>query len=134
MKWISLAAFAAALSVSSVSAQTADPSGVYVNETGETRVRVARCGPVHCGTIIGVNGQTIDENNPDPSLRARSLIGVLMIADIKPAEGGFSGQLYNYKDGRTYAGKAVFEGGAMRLSGCVLGGLICRTQVWARAN
>jgi uncharacterized protein (DUF2147 family) len=27
-----------------------------------------------------------------------------------------------------------FEGKAMQLSGCVLGGLICRSQTWTKVN
>ena len=117
------------------SAQPADPSGTYLSETGDTRVRIARCGPAYCGTIISVQGEAKDVNNPDPKLKGRNLIGVQMISNIQPAADGFTGQLYNYKDGKTYNGKMSFAGGkAMQLSGCVLGGLICRSQTWAKVN
>lgn len=117
------------------SAQPADPSGTYLSETGDTRVRIARCGGAYCGTIISVQGEAKDVNNPDPKLKARNLVGVQMISNIQPAADGFTGQLYNYKDGKTYNGKMSFAGGkAMQLSGCVLGGLICRSQTWAKVN
>ena len=117
------------------SAQPADPSGTYLSETGETRVRIARCGGAYCGTIISVQGDAKDVNNPDPKLKGRSLVGIQMISNIQPAAEGFTGQLYNYKDGKTYNGKMNFAGGkAMQLSGCVLGGLICRSQTWAKVN
>src|SRR3712207_4622454 len=108
------------------SAQPADPSGTYLSETGDTRVRIARCGGAYCGTIISVQGEAKDVNNPDPKLKGRNLVGIQMISNIQPAADGFTGQLYNYKDGKTYNGKMSFAGGkAMQLSGCVLGGLIC---------
>ncbi|MBJ6125454.1 DUF2147 domain-containing protein [Microvirga splendida] len=117
------------------SAQPADPSGTYLSETGETRVRIARCGGAYCGTIIAVQGEAKDVNNPDPKLKGRNLVGVQMISNIQPSAEGFTGQLYNYKDGKTYSGKMSFAGGkAMQLSGCVLGGLICRSQTWAKVN
>jgi uncharacterized protein (DUF2147 family) len=117
------------------SAQPADPSGTYLSETGETRVRIARCGGAYCGTIISLQGEAKDVNNPDPKLKSRNLVGVQMISNIQPAADGFTGQLYNYKDGKTYNGKMSFAGGkAMQLSGCVLGGLICRSQTWAKVN
>ncbi|MBM1173358.1 DUF2147 domain-containing protein [Microvirga arabica] len=117
------------------SAQPADPSGTYLSETGETRVRIARCGGAYCGTIISVQGEAKDVNNPDPKLKSRNLVGIQMISNIQPAADGFTGQLYNYKDGKTYNGKMSFAGGkAMQLSGCVLGGLICRSQTWAKVN
>ena len=118
-----------------VSAQPADPSGTYLSETGETRVRIARCGGAYCGTIISVQGEAKDVNNPDPKLKGRNLVGIQMISNIQPAADGFTGQLYNYKDGRTYSGKMSFAAGkTMQLSGCVFGGLICRSQTWAKVK
>jgi uncharacterized protein (DUF2147 family) len=115
-------------------AQPADPSGTYLSETGETRVRIAKCGQAYCGTILSVQGEAKDVHNPDASLKNRDLVGIQMISDIRPAPDGFTGKLYNYKDGRTYTGKMTFAGKAMQLSGCVLGGLICRSQTWAKLN
>ncbi|MGO4704293.1 DUF2147 domain-containing protein [Microvirga sp. 2MCAF38] len=137
MKFVNLAApLALGLSILSqaASAQPADPTGTYLSESGETRVKIAKCGQVFCGTIISVQGEAKDANNPDPALKTRNLVGVHMISDIKPAGEGFTGQLYNYKDGKTYTGKMNFQGQAMKLSGCVLGGLICRTQTWSKVN
>lgn len=116
-------------------AQGQDPIGTYLSETGDTRVRIARCGGAYCGTIVAVRGETKDVNNPDPALKTRNLVGVRMISDIRPSGEGFEGSLYNYKDGKTYSGRMSFQGGgAMQLSGCVLGGLICRTQTWTKVN
>ncbi len=134
MKSLSLAALGLFLLTGMAQAQPADPSGTYLSESGETRVKIAKCGAVHCGTIVSVQGEGKDVNNPDASLRGRSLVGVQMISDIKPSSEGFSGQLYNYKDGKTYTGKMSFEGKAMKLSGCILGGLICRSQTWTKVN
>jgi uncharacterized protein (DUF2147 family) len=135
MKRTILAVFGLVLLALPASAQPADPSGTYLSETGETRVRIARCGPAYCGTIISVQGEAKDVNNPDPKLKERNLVGIQMISNIQPNGDGFTGQLYNYKDGKTYSGKMSFAGGkAMQLSGCVFGGLICRSQTWAKVN
>ena len=134
MKSPSLAAVALFLLTGAAQAQSPDPSGTYLSESGDTRVRIARCGSAYCGTIVAVQGEAKDVNNPDAGLKGRNLFGVQMISNIQPAGGGFSGQLYNYKDGKTYTGKMSFEGKAMQLSGCVLGGLICRSQTWTKVN
>jgi uncharacterized protein (DUF2147 family) len=116
-------------------AQPQDPSGTYLSESGETRVRIAKCGTAYCGTIVAVRGAAKDVNNPDPNQRSHNLVGVQMISDIRPSGDGFTGSLYNYKEGKTYSGKMSFQGGnAMQLSGCVLGGLICRSQTWTKVN
>ena len=135
MKSILFAALGTLVLAGPALAQAQDPSGTYLSETGDTRVRIAKCGGAHCGTIIAVQGETKDVNNPDPKMQTRNLVGVQMISNIVPASDGFTGSLYNYKDGKTYSGKMSFKGGnAMQLSGCVLGGLICRSQTWTKVN
>lgn len=131
-----LALLGAALVAAPALAQGADPSGTWLSESGETRVRIARCGGAYCGTIIGVKGEARDVNNPDPAQKSRPLVGVQMISDIRPTgDGGFQGALYNPKDGKTYSGKMrLKDAAALELSGCVMGGLICRSQTWTKVN
>jgi uncharacterized protein (DUF2147 family) len=63
------------------------------------------------------------------------MVGVQMISDIRPTGDGFSGQLYNPQDGKTYTGKLkLMSPKTLQLSGCVFGGLICRSQTWTKAN
>ncbi len=90
-------------------AQGQDPTGTFLSETGDTRVRIARCGGAYCGTIVSVRGETKDVNNPDPAFKTRNLVGVRMISDIRPSGDGFEGSLYNYKDGKTYSGRMSFR-------------------------
>ena len=135
MRALVLAVLVAATVPALAAAQAPDPSGVYLSESGNTRVRIAPCGNWYCGTILGIKGDPRDVSNPDPKLRDRSLVGLNIISDFKPSGDGFEGTLYSYKDGKTYTGKATFAAsGAMQLSGCVFGGLICRTQVWTKVN
>jgi uncharacterized protein (DUF2147 family) len=132
-----IAAFlAAAISIPAVAvAQPPDPSGTWLTQSGEARIRIARCGPVWCGTIAWVSGPPKDSNNPDPAKRDRNLVGLQMISDIRPSGDGFEGRLYNFQDGRTYIGRMKLRGqNAMEMSGCALGGLICRRQTWARVD
>src|SRR4051812_33702626 len=102
MKPLILAALGALLAPAA-QAQPQDPSGTWLSQSGETRVRIARCGTAFCGTIVAVKTDAKDVNNPDPTKRGRSLVGVQMISDIRPAGDGFTGQLYNYQDGKTYS-------------------------------
>ncbi|KAA2235314.1 DUF2147 domain-containing protein [Salinarimonas soli] len=136
MRTIAITGLALAFLAGPALAQTADPSGVWQSETGDTRVRIARCGDAYCGTIVAVRGETKDVNNPNEALRSRNLVGARMIEEIRPVQGGgFQGQLYNFRDGKTYTGKMTLKSAsAMELSGCVLGGLICRSQTWTKAN
>lgn len=111
----------------------ADPTGTWATESGDTRVRIAKCGAVLCGTIVWTRSGGKDTANPDPALRERNLAGIRMIDKIQPAgPDKWTGSLYNYRDGKTYSGQMRLKGGGLEVSGCVLGGLFCRSQVWSR--
>lgn len=74
-----------------------------------------------------------DLENPDTALRARSLIGVEIIRDLRriaPDEWG-DGAVYNPDDGRTYSGRIRLKNGALNLRGCALK-ILCQTQTWRR--
>jgi uncharacterized protein (DUF2147 family) len=138
MNYVPMACTLLALAVPALAgpalAQSGDPSGTWLSQSGETRVRIARCGGVYCGTIVAASHPK-DANNPDPAKRDRSLVGVQMITDVKPSGDGFSGQLYNPQDGKTYTGKLkLVTPQSLELSGCVMGGLFCRAQTWTRVN
>lgn len=115
-------------------ARGADPSGIWLTETGGSRVRVAACATGYCGTIVGAPGNALDARNPDPALRGRSVIGV-RILDAPTADGsGYSGTLYNPSDGKTYSGSLTLTGpNTLAVSGCVLA-VLCKRQTWTRAN
>ena len=46
--------------------------------------------------------------------------------------GSYEGEITKPSNGKTYSGKAKLSGNSLKLSGCVLGGLICESQTWGR--
>jgi uncharacterized protein (DUF2147 family) len=131
--WIAVIAGAAGWGAPPALAQ--DITGTWLTETQTSRVRIAPCGAARCGTIVWVQNDTKDVNNPDPERRARSLVGLRMISDLKRDGESWSGSLYNPLDGRTYAGKFKLKSTReAELSGCVLGGLVCRSQTWSKVD
>lgn len=42
----------------------------------------------------------------------------------------YSGKITDPETDKTYSGKATLSGTSLRMSGCVFGGLICRSQNW----
>jgi len=117
------------------SAQNAgDPTGLWLTETGDSKVRIARCGAGYCGTLASVSGPGLDIQNPDASLKGRRLVGVQIMNANRPKGDGFEGTLYNPKDGKTYAGSMVPKGpNTVEVSGCVMS-VFCKTQTWKRVN
>jgi uncharacterized protein (DUF2147 family) len=126
-------------------ASAGDPRGNWLTENGRAKVAIVNCGAALCGNIVALKEPNdpatgkpkTDQNNADAAKRARPMIGVQIVIDMKP--GGtadkWSGQVYNAEDGKTYSGSiTLVNATTLNLQGCALGGLICKTQTWTRTN
>ena len=54
------------------------------------------------------------------------------IGKMTPSGGAYSGTITDPASDKTYSGSAKLSGNTLKMSGCVLGGLICKTQNWKR--
>lgn len=112
------------------------PTGTWLSQSGETRVRIAPCGGQLCGTIVWMKQPGKDEQNPDASKRGRDLVGSTMLTMSPSGSNQWSGSLYRYTDGQTFKGSLTMAGpNTLQLQGC--GGplnAICRSQTWSRVN
>ena len=62
-------------------------------------------------------------------------VGQQVFFNMKPhGENVWTGSAFNPEDGKTYSGKMSLSGDRLTTSGCVLGGLICKSVSWARAR
>jgi uncharacterized protein (DUF2147 family) len=125
-------------------AAAADPNGTWLTEGGKSHVRIAHCGSAICGRIVWLKEPNdpetgkpkTDKRNADAGKQSRPMIGVEIVLSMKPAGADkWTGQVYNAEDGKTYSGSITMDGpGALKLEGCALGGLVCKTQDWSRVN
>ena len=97
-------------------------AGLWLREDGTAQVRFAPCGDAVCGFVAWVQ---------DPA--HASDIGLKVFSDMKTADPGeWKGSAFNPEDGKTYTGKMLLEGAGLKTSGCVFGGLICKSVNWTR--
>ncbi|WP_027164868.1 DUF2147 domain-containing protein [Mesorhizobium sp. WSM3224] len=53
------------------------------------------------------------------------------IGSLKAAgDNKYAGSITDPANDKTYSGKATLSGTSLKMSGCVLGGLICKSQTW----
>lgn len=117
-----LIASALALAMLTGAAQ-ADVSGTWRSQSGKTQVRIAPAGGGYVGTIVATSVRS-----------ACSAAGTRMIS-MRGSGREFAGQLVNPENCKTYKGKLqVLDDNRLKLSGCVVGGLFCRSQVWTRVK
>lgn len=112
-------------------AQAGGIDGVWKTEKG-WKVKIYKCGSSHCGKVV--DGTSVkDVHNPNKALKSRKVVGVRMIWGMKKSGSKYAGKLYNPNDGKTYTGKiVVLSASSIKLSGCVFGGLICKSQTWSK--
>ncbi len=130
-----LFAIAATLTIAAMPVLAQDANGTWLTESGETRIRIAPCGGNYCGNVVWQKTPGKDVNNPDASKQNRPVVGITMFTGKKSGDGEWTGQLYNFQDGKTYTGKLKLSNpNALTLSGCIMGGIICRSQTWTRVS
>ncbi|MGL4242007.1 MAG: DUF2147 domain-containing protein [Beijerinckiaceae bacterium] len=119
-----LLAAALACGATLASPALADPTGTWLRDNGNSRVRFAKCGDSYCGTLVWVK----DADSP-------SKPGQRIFYDMKESgANSWTGKAFNPEDGKTYAGKMTISGASMTTSGCVLGGMVCRSVSWRKVN
>ena len=138
-----IAIFAALLAAPSARAQGAgEPTGVWLTQAGDARVRVSKCGGGICGVIVGLKQPIdpatgkpqVDDKNPNPALARRPMIGLPLFDGMRAAgPGRWSGQIYNADDGGTYASNVGVTGpDRLRVEGCM--GALCGGETWTRVG
>jgi uncharacterized protein (DUF2147 family) len=101
------------------------------DDNGNTGIiRVTQCGQSLCGTLIEAfdpSGATMQSPN----------VGRQIIWETNPTgePGEYRGMLYAPDRDRDYRSRLQLSGNALSVSGCVMGGAICREGgSWQRAN
>lgn len=134
-------ALAAALTLAATPALAADPvEGVWLTQSGSGRVKIAPCAALAqrlCGAIVWLrdpeNAKAHDNNNPDPALKSRTILGLPMLWGFKPAGPGrwTGGKIYDPESGKTYDSKiSIRPDGALKVEGCIV--VVCQAQTWRR--
>jgi uncharacterized protein (DUF2147 family) len=131
-------ALAAAPMLAHAQSTRLDVTGVWMTQARDGRVDISDCGNGSpCGRIIWIEPRQdeppVDARNPNPTLRNRPLVGILMISGFTKRDDQWrGGRIYEPSSGRTYASNLrLAADGTLRVSGCV--GPFCQAQTWTRA-
>ncbi|MGB8398371.1 DUF2147 domain-containing protein [Bradyrhizobium sp.] len=118
------------------------PTGTWLTQAGDARVKVSKCGGGICGVIVGLKEPIdpatgkpqIDDKNPNPTLAKRPVIGLSLFSGMLPAgPDKWSGPIYNADDGNSYNSHISVSGpDTLRVEGCV--GALCGGETWTRVG
>ncbi|MDP2173098.1 MAG: DUF2147 domain-containing protein [Candidatus Cloacimonadaceae bacterium] len=79
----------------------------------------------------------VDKDNPEASLRARPLMGLVVLTglNVKANAKYDGGKIYDPKSGKTYSSKAEFDGiDNLKLRGYIGVSIVGRTDTWTRTT
>ena len=106
-------------------AATAGSEDIFCNwsrEDGAARVKVANCGSQICATNTWIK---------DP-IKQNEKVGDRLIFTIKAANDEWSGSAYDPQRKLKLSAKLKATGESMVTTGCIIGGLICRSTHWVK--
>jgi len=110
-------------------------TGKWMTGEKDSIVEIGPCGNAVCGRITrilkpGQDGSApIDKLNPDPALRNRSVVGLMVLTGFMPDGDAWKGRIYNPRAGKTYKSYlARNPDGSLKVKGCV--GPMCKEFTW----
>ena len=105
--------------------------GLWKNPIGSAIIAIGRCRNALCGKVVWASARGRREVAQNTS----NVVGTTVLTGLKPARGHWAGSLYIPDDNIHVSARLEPIGaGRMKLTGCGLFGLVCRTQVWTRVE
>ena len=113
--------------------QPAGPiEGHWLNPQRTVLIRLAPCGEAMCGTVTWAaqRAQQAAKKGAD------TLVGARLLSDFRPTKNDqWKGKVFVPDLDLRVGGKIqVIDESRLKVSGCVLGGMMCRSQVWTRSD
>ncbi|MBO0750388.1 MAG: DUF2147 domain-containing protein [Porphyrobacter sp.] len=105
--------------------------GVWINPAQTVKVETSSCGASLCGAVVWA---TPDARAAAKKAGTDPLIGVQLLRKYRrTASGGWQGEVFVPDMKRVFFSRIEQSGrDKLKISGCILRGLICRSQTWTR--
>lgn len=125
--------FLLALTLAAATGGTADPAvGLWTNPKGSLTVRTRRCGAQLCATVVSAS-ERAKVKAADAGVA--QLVGTEIFSDYRRDRDGWAGTLFVPDKGKRVSSTLELAGGnRVKISGCLIGRMICKSQVWTRAD
>lgn len=112
--------------------------GEWLSPKKDSRLLIYRQANTYFGKITwGTGGSVKDEKNPDPSLRSRDVIGLVILKDFQydGHQTWSGGTIYDPREGKTYSCKMTLkDANNLSIRGYVGVSLFGRSEVWTKVK
>lgn len=113
------------------SAPRAPIEGLWKNPIGSAIIAITPCGRALCGKVVWASAR----GRREAAKGAPNVVGTVVLTGLRPAHGRWTGTLF-IPDDNVHVSAHLEPVGArqLKLTGCAVAGLFCRTQVWIRTE
>lgn len=105
--------------------------GTWINPKRSVTVVTSACGKLLCGTVISATPET---QRIAQEAGAPALIGTRLLQDYRQTgTNRWQGKVFvPDRNSSYYSTIKQIDANHLKISGCILGGLLCKSQVWER--
>lgn len=108
-------------------------TGQWKNPSGRVVVEIKQCGEALCGTVVSATESAREDARRGGTA---NLVGIQLMTGFKPAgPGKWRGRLFvpdlNH---RSNAELYLLGPGQLKVTGCAVGRMLCKSQMWTRAD
>lgn len=105
--------------------------GLWKNPIGSAIIAVAPCGNALCGTVVWAS----ERGQSEVAKTTSRVVGTTVLTDVRRKGNGWAGKLFIPDDNIHVSAKLqLVNARQLKLTGCALAGLVCRSQLWTRTE
>ena len=113
------------------SPQRAPIEGQWKNPIGSAIIAIEPCRDALCGKVVWASAR----GQREAATSTSHVVGTVVLTGLKPTGQRWTGTLFIPDDNVHVAAKLELLGSRqLKLTGCALAGLLCRSQIWTRAD
>ena len=105
--------------------------GQWKNPIGSAIIAIAPCGDVLCGKVVWASAR----GQREASTSTSHVVGTVVLTGLKPTRDRWTGTLFIPDDNvHVTARLQLLESKQLKLTGCAVAALLCRSQICTRAD
>ena len=105
--------------------------GQWKNPIGSAIIAIEPCRDALCGKVVWASAR----GRREASTSTSHVVGTVVLTGLKPTRDRWTGTLFIPDDNVHVAARLQLLGSRqLKLTGCAVAGLLCRTQIWTRSD
>ncbi len=106
-------------------------TGRWINPLGSVIVTTGNCHDKLCGWVSWASEAALADAT---DAGVRNLVGTTLLQDYRArSPGRWAGRVFVPDMGRSFSSTIEqLDGDRLKISGCLIGGLLCKSQIWVR--